>query len=238
MRILWRTSSQLLFKKQTQISEKLALYNSLEIQSSHGSCCMKERSRQKQATELLWQSSLQLISWAKVTACVPTSSPSQLRSKSRLDHSQSSYTLHSSVKIYQLITDTSLKPQECNLLQLSVHICSDRQTLQTKNCFKHLCQSWGLFHSLNKPHFLPCADTKGKDRQLAERHEATEMCKTSKSRGKIPSSIPPHSSRAWDRLPSCFYLLSHAEWDTDQAAFRQPPGCPVNVLSDIHWICK
>lgn len=63
----------------------------LETQSSS---YVKERQRQKQATELLWQSTLLLISWAKLTACVHTSGPLQLQSKTRLDHFQSSSTLH------------------------------------------------------------------------------------------------------------------------------------------------
>lgn len=146
-------------------------------------------------------------------------SPLQLQSKSHLDHFQSSYTLHSSVKIYQLLADTSLKPQECNLLQSSVHICSDRQTLQTKSCFKHLRQNWGLLHLLTKPHILPCADTKGKDRQLAEDHRATEMCKSSKSLGKIPSSIPPMPGPGCPPVFICSHLLS---------------GIPTRLLPDNH----
>lgn len=133
-----------------------------------------------------------------------------------------------SVNVYQLMTDISLKPQECNHLQLSVHIHSNRQPLWTKTSVLHFCQASGLLHLFNISCFLPCTNGEGKDSQFAERHKATKMCKFSKSLGKIPSSIPPML-----RTGCHPDLLSHADMDADQVTFRQAFGCPVRVLSDI-----
>lgn len=119
----------------------------LDIQSSHSSCCTKETVRFWQATEFTWQSVSWLITWAEQLQVVINSSPLQLENKTgysshlQWDRSMQTLSWHTSA-----MSNISLKPQEHNPLQLSVHIHSNRATADKKQCFTLLSDSLSALH--------------------------------------------------------------------------------------------
>lgn len=92
---------------------------------------------------------------------------------------------------HQLTTGISLKAQECNHLQLSGHIHSNKWL---KISVLDFCQTSALLRLFNIPHFLPHTNGEGKDSHFAERR--LPRCASSvRVQGKSLAPFLPRSGR-------------------------------------------